>query len=101
MIIFSHLCCCAESFVSVFTPESYSYRFVPEVSVDNKNFLTFKIKAKCDAQIALCAIYGDVETKTHEICLGAEGNTKSFIRDGSLGPIKSQANTVNLLNENG
>ncbi|CAG5123808.1 unnamed protein product [Candidula unifasciata] len=71
-----------------------------EVAVDNKNFLTFKIKAKCDAQIALCAIYGDVERKTFEICLGAEDNTKSFIRDGSLGPVKAEANTVNLLNEN-
>ncbi|BFZ15111.1 hypothetical protein BsWGS_18149 [Bradybaena similaris] len=89
-----------KSFISVFTPDTYSYRFVPEVAVDNKSFLTFKIKAKCDAQIALCAIYGDVERKTFEICLGAEENTKSFIRDGSLGPIKAEANTVNLLNEN-
>uniref|UniRef100_A0A0B7AVT3 Uncharacterized protein n=1 Tax=Arion vulgaris TaxID=1028688 RepID=A0A0B7AVT3_9EUPU len=89
-----------KSFVSVFTPDTYSYRFVPEVAVDNKNFLAFKIKAKCDAQIALCAIYGDVERKTFEICLGAEGNNKSFIRDGSLGPVKAEANTVNLLNEN-
>ncbi|KAH9513942.1 hypothetical protein Btru_031804 [Bulinus truncatus] len=88
-----------KSFVSVFTPDSYTYRFVPEVSVDNKTFLTFKIKAKCDAQIALCAIYGSVERKAYEICLGAEENTKSFIRDGSLGPVKSEAKTVNLLSE--
>uniref|UniRef100_A0A2C9LHC9 Uncharacterized protein n=1 Tax=Biomphalaria glabrata TaxID=6526 RepID=A0A2C9LHC9_BIOGL len=88
-----------KSFVSVFTPDSYTYRFVPEVSVDNKTFLTFKIKAKCDAQIALCAIYGSVERKAYEICLGAEDNSKSFIRDGSLGPVKSEAKTVNLLSE--
>ncbi|KAK6975253.1 hypothetical protein BgiMline_021599 [Biomphalaria glabrata] len=88
-----------KSFVSVFTPDSYTYRFVPEVSVDNKTFLTFKIKAKCDAQIALCAIYGSVERKAYEICLGAEDNSKSFIRDGSLGPVKSEAKTINLLSE--
>ncbi|CAL1532447.1 unnamed protein product [Lymnaea stagnalis] len=88
-----------KSFVSVFTPDSYTYRFVPEVAVDNKNFLTFKIKAKCDAQIALCAIYGDVERKTYEICLGAEENSKSYIRDGSLGAVKCEANTVNLLSD--
>ncbi|XP_059150764.1 uncharacterized protein LOC131937389 [Physella acuta] len=88
-----------KSFVSVFTPDSYTYRFVPEVAVDNKAFLTFKIKAKCDAQIALCAVYGDVERKTYEVCLGADGNTKSYIRDGSLGGVKSEANTVNLLSE--
>ncbi|XP_035829271.1 uncharacterized protein LOC101849581 isoform X3 [Aplysia californica] len=88
-----------KSFVSVFTPDNYVYRFVPEVVVDNKTFLTFKIKAKCEANIALCAIYGDVERKTYEISLGAEENNKSFIRDGSLGPVKSEAKTVNLLSD--
>lgn len=89
-----------KSFVSVFTPDSYTYRFVPEVPVDNKNFLAFKIKAGCDAHISLCAVYGDVERKTYEICIGAENNTRSFIRDGSLGPIKAEGQTINLLNEN-
>ncbi|GFS17520.1 C3 and PZP-like alpha-2-macroglobulin domain-containing protein 8 [Elysia marginata] len=89
-----------KSFVSVFTPDSYTYRFVPEVPVDSKTFLAFKIKAGCDAHLSLCAVYGDVERKTYEICLGAENNARSFIRDGSLGPIKAEGHTVNLLNEN-
>ncbi|RUS78721.1 hypothetical protein EGW08_013508 [Elysia chlorotica] len=89
-----------KSFVSVFTPDSYTYRFVPEVPVETKTFLAFKIKAGCDANLSLCAIYGDVERKTYEICLGAENNSRSFIRDGSLGAIKSESHTVNLLNEN-
>ncbi|GFO09395.1 C3 and pzp-like alpha-2-macroglobulin domain-containing protein 8, partial [Plakobranchus ocellatus] len=88
-----------KSFVSVFTPDSYTYRFVPEVPVDSKTFLAFKIKAACDAHLSLCAVYGDVERKTYEICLGAENNSRSFIRDGSFGPIKSEAHTVKLLDE--
>lgn len=31
--------------MSVFTPESYTYQFVPEVPVNNKTFLTFKVNA--------------------------------------------------------
>ena len=87
--------------MSVFTPDTYIYRFVPEVAVDNKNSLTFKLKARGEASLSLCAVYGDVETKTYEVCFGAEGNNVSYIRDGSLGPIKAEAKTVNILSENG
>lgn len=69
--------------------------------MDNKTFLTFKLKTHCDANIALCAIYGSVEHKAHEIAIGADDNTKSYIRDGSLGAVKSEAQTVNILSENG
>ncbi|XP_046369362.1 uncharacterized protein LOC124144153 isoform X3 [Haliotis rufescens] len=88
-----------QSFTSVFTPSTYAYQFVPEVQVNNKHFLTFKIKAAGDAYLALSAVYGDVDRKTHEIVLGAEDNTKSFIRDGSMGAIRAQATTINLLSE--
>nr|KAG5690213.1 hypothetical protein BaRGS_019009 [Batillaria attramentaria] len=88
-----------KSFVSVFTPDNYCYMHVPEVPVNNKNFLTFKIKTAGEAYIALSAVYGDLERKTYEIVLGAEENSKSFIRDSSLGPIKAEAQTVNLLSD--
>ncbi|XP_076468513.1 uncharacterized protein LOC143299208 isoform X2 [Babylonia areolata] len=88
-----------KSFVSVFTPDAYCYQHVPEVPVNNKTFITFKIKAAGEAYLSLSAVYGDLERKTYEIVLGAEENSKSLIRDSSLGPIKAEAHTVNLLSE--
>lgn len=88
-----------KSFVSVFTPDNYCYMHVPEVPVNNKTFLTFKIKTAGEAYLALSAVYGDLERKTLEIVLGAEENSKSFIRDSSMGPIKAHAQTVNLLSD--
>lgn len=87
------------SFTSVFTPAAYSYYFIPEVPINNKTFLTFMIKAAGDAHIALSAVYSDVDRKTVEIVIGTDGNTKSMIRDGAMGQLKSEAITMNVLNE--
>jgi hypothetical protein len=76
----SYLCYFPESFITVFTPDSYTYQFVPEIPINNKSFLTFMIKTAADAHIALSAVYGDVDRKTFEIVIGAEANTKSLIR---------------------
>ncbi|XP_050414992.2 uncharacterized protein LOC126829267 [Patella vulgata] len=88
-----------QTFISVFTPESFTYQFVPEVTVSNKTFLSFRVKASQDAHIALSAIYGDVDRKTYEIVLGADGNKASYIRDGSLGATKAEAKTINIIKE--
>lgn len=55
------------------------------------------MKAAGEAYLSLSAVYGDVARKTFEIVFGADENTKSLIRDGSLGPVKAEAATVNLL----
>ncbi|XP_064608502.1 uncharacterized protein LOC135472764 isoform X2 [Liolophura sinensis] len=89
-----------KSFVTVYTPDSYTYQLVPEVQVSSKEFLAFKLKAGGDAHIALSAVYGDLERKTHEIVIGAEGNTKSMIREGSMGLVRTEALTYNVLHSN-
>lgn len=90
----------AESFVSLFTPDIYQYNFVPEISMGNKTFLTFMVKAKCDAHVALSATYGELHKKTIEILIGTEGNTKSLIKDGVEGSVRAEALTANVLSGN-
>ncbi|XP_041357320.1 uncharacterized protein LOC121374324 isoform X2 [Gigantopelta aegis] len=87
------------SFTSVYTPAAYTYQFVPQVPISKKDFLTFKVKAAGEAHVALSAVYSDLQYKTHEIVLGAEGNTKSVLREGSLGKILAEAKTINVLSE--
>ncbi|ESO90699.1 hypothetical protein LOTGIDRAFT_163977 [Lottia gigantea] len=88
-----------KSFISVFTPNSYTYQFVPEVTISNKTSVCFAVKASEDAHVALSAIYGDVDRKTFEIALGCDGNMVSYIRDGSLGNAKAQIKTPYLLSD--
>ncbi|KAK3602326.1 hypothetical protein CHS0354_007120 [Potamilus streckersoni] len=88
-----------KSFVSVFTNNTFTYRNVPEIPVNNKTFLTFMVMASADAHISLSAVYGDVDRKTYEIVIGADGNTKSMIRDGSMGKVRSEALTINVLSK--
>ncbi|KAL4240103.1 hypothetical protein ACF0H5_000897 [Mactra antiquata] len=89
-----------KSFVSLFTPDIYQYNFVPEISMTTKTFLTFMIKAKCDAHIALSATYGELHKKTIEIVIGAENNSKSMIKDGVEGSVRADALTANVLSGN-
>lgn len=86
-----------KSFVSLFTPDIYQYNFVPEISMNTKTYLTFMIKAKCDAHIALSANYGELHKKTIEIVIGADHNTRSLIKDGVEGSIRAEALTANVL----
>ena len=88
-----------ESFTSLYTPDIYQYCFVPEVAIDNSTFLTFMIKAKADAHMALSATLGDLSKRSIEILIGAEGNRKSFIKDGLGGAVRSEALTINILSE--
>ncbi|GAB1604551.1 uncharacterized protein LOC115230770 [Argonauta hians] len=86
------------SFITVITPDAYNYQLVPEVPVNNKTFLTFQIKAAGDAHIALSAMYSELQFKTHEIVIG-ENNKRSVIRDGSLGQIRAESMTMNILSD--
>ncbi|XP_052791161.1 uncharacterized protein LOC128225157 [Mya arenaria] len=86
-----------KSFVSLFTPDIYQYNFVPEISMSNKTFLTFMVKAKCDVHVALSATYGELHKRTIEVLIGGEGNTKSMIKDGVEGSIRAEALTANVL----
>ncbi|XP_053392841.1 uncharacterized protein LOC123564258 isoform X1 [Mercenaria mercenaria] len=86
-----------KSFVSLFTPDIYQYNFVPEISMNTKTYLTFMIKAKCDAHIALSANYGELHKKTIEVVIGAEHNTRSMIKDGIEGSVRAEALTANVL----
>ncbi|WAQ95473.1 hypothetical protein MAR_028163 [Mya arenaria] len=86
-----------KSFVSLFTPDIYQYNFVPEISMSNKTFLTFMVKAKCDVHVALSATYGELHKRTIEVLIGGEGNTKSMIKDGVEGSIRAEALTANDL----
>ncbi|XP_060064784.1 uncharacterized protein LOC132545130 [Ylistrum balloti] len=89
------------SFTTVFTPATNSFRFIPEVCIKKKSFITFKVKAACDVRVALSSIYGDVNRKAHEIVIGAEGNTKSCIRECTNGTVRTESMTMNILsNEN-
>ncbi|XP_052829688.1 uncharacterized protein LOC106882433 isoform X2 [Octopus bimaculoides] len=85
-----------KSFITVITPDSYNYQLVPEVPVNNKSFLTFQLKAAGDAHIALSAMYSELQSKTHEIVIG-ENNKRSLIREGSLGSIRAESMTMNVL----
>lgn len=87
------------SYTTVFTPAASSFSFIPEVCIKSKSFLTFKVKAAGDVRIALCSIYGDVKHKTHEIVIGADGNTKSYIRDCATGSIRTQSMTMNIVSD--
>ncbi|WAQ95491.1 CPMD8-like protein [Mya arenaria] len=86
-----------KSFVSLFTPDIYQYNFVPEISMSNKTFLTFMVKAKCDVHVALSATYGELHKRTIEVLIGGEGNTKSMIKDGVEGSVRAEALTANVL----
>ena len=57
------------------------------------------IKAKSDTHVALAAHYGDLTKRAIEILIGTEGNSKSLIRDGVEGTVKSESLTMNILNE--
>ena len=57
------------------------------------------IKAKADAHMALSATLGDLSKRSVEILIGAEGNRKSFIKDGLAGAVRSEALTMNILSE--
>ena len=85
--------------MTLFTPDIYQYNFVPEISMGNKTFLTFMVKAKSDAHIALSATYGELHKKTFEVLIGTEGNTKSLIKDGIEGSIRAESLTANVLSE--
>lgn len=87
-----------KSFITVITPDAYTYQFVPEVPVSNKTFLTFQLKAAANAYLALSAVYSDLERKTYEIVIG-ENNRRSLIREGSLGQLRAEAMTINILSE--
>lgn len=87
-----------KSFITVITPDAYKYQLVPEVPVSNKTFLTFQVKAGANAYLALSAVYSDLERKTHEILIG-ENNRRSMIREGSLGPVRAEAMTINILSD--
>ncbi|XP_033743773.1 LOW QUALITY PROTEIN: uncharacterized protein LOC117329759 [Pecten maximus] len=87
------------SFTTVFTPASNSFSFVPEVCINQKSFITFKVKAACDVRIVLSSIYGDVNHKAHEIVIGAEGNTRSYIRECANGVVRAESMTMNILHE--
>lgn len=65
--------------------------------MDDKTWLTFMVKAGGDGHIALSAVYGDIERKTYEIHIGADGNTKSYIRDGGQGIVRAESKTLNIL----
>lgn len=67
--------------------------------MNNKTFLTFMIRAASDAHLSLCAVYSDLQRKTLEIVIGADGNTVSLVREGSMGPVKSEAITMNILSK--
>lgn len=87
------------SFTTVNTPAANTFSFVPEVCINQKSFMTFKVKAACDVRIVLSSIYGDVNHKAHEIVIGAEGNTKSYIRECANGPIRAESLTMNILSK--
>ncbi|OWF46609.1 uncharacterized protein LOC110455505 [Mizuhopecten yessoensis] len=87
------------SFTTVVTPAANSFRFVPEVCINQKSFITFKVKAACDVRVVLSSIYGDVNNKAHEIVIGAEGNTKSYIRESANGPVRAESLTMNIVSE--
>ena len=59
-----------ENYITVLTPAVYDYQYLPEVPVSNKTWVCFRLRAKCDAHIALSSVYGDVDRKTYEIVLG-------------------------------
>ncbi|KAK3100647.1 hypothetical protein FSP39_023031 [Pinctada imbricata] len=86
-----------KSFTSVFTPALYDPMMVPEIPISNKTFITFMVKAAGDAHLALSAVYGDVDRKTYEIVIGADGNTKSVIRYGAGGTVVAEAITMNII----
>ena len=65
--------------------------------MSNMTFLTFMIKAKSDAHIALSANYGELHKKTIEVVIGGENNTRSMIKDGVEGSVRADALTANIL----
>ena len=65
--------------------------------MSNTTFLTFMIKAKSDAHIALSANYGELHKKTIEVVIGGENNTRSMIKDGVEGSVRADALTANIL----
>ena len=75
----------------------YTYQFVPELPVSNKTWVTFKIKAKENAHIALSAVYGALEQKTYEITIGGLNNTRCYIRENAEGPKRAEAITKGIL----
>ena len=54
-----------ENFITVMTPAVYDYQYLPEVPVSNKTSVSFRLKAKSNAHVALSSVYGDTERKTY------------------------------------
>lgn len=75
----------------------YDYQYLPEVSVTRKTFITFRVRARADAHIALSCVYGDTDERTHELVIGGNNNTTSSIRDGGQGRVLAEAVTMRIL----
>ena len=76
----------------------YDYQYLPEVSVNKgKTFITFRVRARADAHVALSNVYGNTDERTHEIVIGGWNNTTSFIKDCAGGPILVEAVTMRVL----
>jgi hypothetical protein len=86
-----------ENFITVLTPAVYDYQYLPEVPVSDKRWITFRLRAKADAHLALSSVYGDTERKTYEIVIGCWDNSKSVIRYGGMGTIVEEAVTLRIL----
>ncbi|XP_064637244.1 uncharacterized protein LOC135493677 [Lineus longissimus] len=85
------------NYITVMTPAKYTYQFVPELPVNNKTWVAFKVRASESAHVALSAIYGSLEQKTYEITLGGLNNTRCYIRENAEGPKRAEAITRGIL----
>ena len=65
-----------ENYITVLTPAVYDYQCMPEVPVHNKTALSFLVRAKSDAHVALSSVYGDTRRNTYEIIIGDQDNTR-------------------------
>ncbi|XP_013402294.1 uncharacterized protein LOC106167937 isoform X1 [Lingula anatina] len=87
-----------ENFITVLTPAVYDYQYLPEVPVTDKTWITFRLRAGCNGNIALSSIYGETDSKTYEIQLGGRDNNRSMIRHGGHGAIYAETYTRGVLN---
>ena len=88
-----------ENFITVLTPAVYDYQYLPEVNVTHKTEVTFRVRAKSNAYVALSSVYGETTDKTYEIVIGGWENTKSVIRSSGNGPAIKETTTPGILNE--
>jgi hypothetical protein len=81
----------------VLTPAKCDYQCLPEVPVSTKTSVSFRVRAKSSAHVALSSVYGDTRESTYEVSIGTERNSVSLIRNGGEGEMVARTPSWGIL----